>query len=71
MEDIHQLHMSLLDQLRRQGLMEEGKSTGDNLRARLEPRAREILNQLLAESTYRARETRQKILEEVLDWLLA
>jgi len=67
MEDIHQLHMSLLDQLRRQGLMEEGKSTGDNLRARLEPRAREILNQLLAESTYRARETRQKILEEVLD----
>jgi pilus assembly protein CpaF len=67
MEDIHRLHMSLLDQLRRQGLMEEGKTGGDNLRNRLEPRAREILNQLLAESPYRSREIRQRVMDEVLD----
>jgi pilus assembly protein CpaF len=67
MEDIHKLHTSLLDQLRRQGLMEEGKANDGNLRSRLEPRAREILNQLLSESSYRSRETRQKVMEEVLD----
>jgi pilus assembly protein CpaF len=46
--------------------MEDGKS-GDDLRARLEPRAREILNQVLAETPHRSREARQKIVEDVLD----
>ncbi len=66
MEEIHHFHMGLLEQLRRQGLMEEGKSAGD-LRGRLEPRAREILSQLLSELPHRSRETRQKLMEEVLD----
>ncbi len=46
--------------------MEDGKS-GEDLRARLEPRAKEILNQLLSETSHRSRETRQKIVEDVLD----
>ncbi len=67
MEEIHQIHTNLLDQLRRQGLMEEGKSNSGNQRNRLEPRAKDILNQILAESHNRSREIKQKVMDEVLD----
>jgi pilus assembly protein CpaF len=67
LEQIHQLHQKLLDQLRKSGVMKDQKSTGNLQRQALEPNAREILDQLIQGMEIQNRETRQRLVAETLN----
>ncbi len=67
LEQVHQLHQKLLDQLRKSGAMKDQKKGEVLQREALEPNAREILDQLIQEMEIQSRETRQRLVTETLN----
>ncbi len=67
LEDVHQLHQKLLECLRAKGFLKE-QNKGDSMERRsLEPKALEILDQLIHEMKLPGRETRQRLSRETMD----
>ena len=67
LEQIHQLHQRLLEQLRKTGALKDQKNAEMLQRQVLEPNAREILDQLLQEMDVQGRELRQQLVNETLN----
>jgi len=67
LEQIHQLHQKLLEQLRKTGALKDQKNADMLQRQVLEPNAREILGQLLQEMDVQSRELRQQLVSETLN----
>ncbi len=67
LEQTHQLHQKLLDELRKSGAMKDQKSGESLQRQTLEPKAREILDQLIQGIEIKDRETRQSLVTETLN----
>lgn len=67
LEQIHQLHQNLLEQLRKTGVLKDQKNADLLQRQALEPNAREILSRLLQEMNIQSRELRQQLVNETLN----
>lgn len=67
LEQVHQLHQKLLEQLRKSGALKDQKSADALQRQALEPAAREILGQLIQGIEILGRETRQRLVNETLN----
>ncbi len=67
LEDIHQLHQKLLERLRAKGFLKEQKTNESLERRSLEPKAREILDQIIQDMKLPGREVRQKLSAETMD----
>ena len=67
LEQVHQLHQKLLEQLRKTGALKDQKNAEMLQRQVLEPNAREILSQLLQEMDIQGRELRQQLVNETLN----
>ncbi len=67
LEQIHQLHQKLLEQLRKTGALKDQKNTEMLQRQALEPNAREILEQLIQGMEIQSREMRQQLVNETLN----
>jgi pilus assembly protein CpaF len=67
LDQIHQLHQKLLEQLRKTGALKDQKNAEMLQRQALEPNAREILDQLIQEMKIQDREMRQQLVNETLN----
>jgi pilus assembly protein CpaF len=67
LDQIHQLHQKLLEQLRKNGALKDQKSSEILQRQVLEPNAREILEHLIQGMEIQDRETRQNLVLETLN----
>ncbi len=67
LDQVHQLHQKLLEQLRNNGALKEQKNPEIPQRQALEPAAREILDQLIQGMEIQNREIRLKLVNETLN----
>jgi pilus assembly protein CpaF len=64
---IHELHQKLLDNLRKSGHLKESQKGDAFLREKLEPLAKEVLNNLIQEMKISTREVRQQLALETIN----
>jgi pilus assembly protein CpaF len=67
LQEIHELHQKLLENLRKSGVLKESQKSSTFHRETLEPQAKEILNSLIAEMNIENRETKQYLISETLN----
>ena len=67
LEQVHQLHQKLLEELRKTGALKDAKNNEVIQRQALEPNAREILSRLIQGMDIQNRETGRRLVSETLD----